>query len=258
MLGVPKPFHRVVRQLIDSSYANGGNGRYVKDVWYAADGVHYVRTFLLLQKDFMNLLDYIEPADTNESCYSHRIHELLLRTCVEVEANCKAILVENGYSKKAAKDLNMTDYRLVQHSHRLSEYKVRVPSWRGNNSVRHPFDAWSHSPPKQLSWYADYNATKHDRHSEFSRATFGALVDALCGLAALMYGQFLNEDFGPQNYLTTESPWGSGDCVAGGFFWIYPPPDWPQSERYEFDWQTLSHELDRIQNFDFDSKPSTW
>lgn len=55
-----------------------------------------MRAFLLVQKDLQELFDYVEPADKKLCCYSYRIHELLMRTCIEVKANCKAILSENA------------------------------------------------------------------------------------------------------------------------------------------------------------------
>ena len=102
---------------------------------------HYVRAYLLLQKDLEELFDYVEPSDQNLNCYSYRTHELLLRACVEVEANCKAILLENGYPKPRD-DMNRNDYIKIEKSHRLSEYQVRVPTWTGAAGMRTPFSAW--------------------------------------------------------------------------------------------------------------------
>jgi len=70
---------------MDGSYANSGHGRYILHARYAKSPQHYVRAFLLLLKDLQKLFDFIEPSDANLSCYSYRIHELLLRTCVEVD-----------------------------------------------------------------------------------------------------------------------------------------------------------------------------
>ena len=85
---------------------------------FAESPEHYVRAFLLLQKDLHDLFDYVEPADTNLQCFSYRIHALLLRACVEVEANCKAILKENGY--KRVGDWSMRDNRKIRDPSPLS------------------------------------------------------------------------------------------------------------------------------------------
>ena len=104
------PYRRTCRQFVDGSYSEGGRWQYMLHPKFAQAPEHYVRAFLLLLKDLQELFDYIEPADKNLHCYSYRIHALLLRACVEVEANCKAILKENGYSK--SDNWNMDDGRL--------------------------------------------------------------------------------------------------------------------------------------------------
>jgi len=58
---------------------------------YATDPRHYVRAFQLLQQDVLDLFSYVEPSDKNLQTYSHRIQQLLMRACVEVEANLTAI-----------------------------------------------------------------------------------------------------------------------------------------------------------------------
>ena len=99
--GVPvdHPYRRTCRQFVDGHYTEGGRGQYMIHPKYAQAPEHYVRAFLILLKDLRELFDYVEPADANLACYSYRIHALLLRACVDVEANCRAILAENGYSR---------------------------------------------------------------------------------------------------------------------------------------------------------------
>ena len=184
----------------------------------------------------MELFDYLEPAEQNLGCYSYRIHELLLRACIEVEANCKAILLENGYTKTG--DLRMGDYIKIGISHRLSEYTVRMPTWTGVHGTRTPFSAWTTSG--SLRWYQAYNATKHDRHAEFKNATFENMLDAVCGCVAILSAQFRDHDYSPQSgaLLQEGSSDGMSDAI-GGYFRVGFPQSWPASERYDFDWVFL-------------------
>jgi hypothetical protein len=115
-VGIARPFRRTCRAFSNGSYSEGGRWGYVVHPAYAVDPPHYIRAQQVIQKDFINLLEYIEPADANLSAFSIRVHELLLRSAAEVEGNLKAILKENGYTK--AGDLTMTDYRKVEVSHR--------------------------------------------------------------------------------------------------------------------------------------------
>ena len=83
---------RFPRVFTDDTYSDSGKWMYVLHQNYADSPENFVRAFLLIQKDVLELFDYIEPSDTNLASHSHRIHELLLRTCVEIESNCTAIL----------------------------------------------------------------------------------------------------------------------------------------------------------------------
>ena len=245
---INRPYRRTCRQFVDGSYTEGGRWEYMVHPKFAQAPGHYVRAFLLLLKDIQELFDYIEPADKNLACFSYRIHALLLRACVEVEANCKAILTENGYSK--AGDMNMRDYKKIDKTHLLSAYQVKVPNWSGNKDMRAPFLAWSTS--SSLPWYDAYNTTKHDRHSAFDEATFEHLIDACCGLLVLLSAQFETNDFSPGNTLLALE--GSGDGMEsgiGGYFRVMFPENWPLEMRYDFDWQKLKHEADPFQTIDY-------
>ena len=130
---VDRPYRRTCRQFVDGDYTEGGRSGYIRHPKFAQSPEQYVRGFLILLKDLKDLFDYVEPADKNLACYSYRIHALLLRACVEVEANCKAILKENGYSRSG--DWNMGDYRKIEKTHFLSAYEVKVPNWSGTKST---------------------------------------------------------------------------------------------------------------------------
>lgn len=152
-MGLKKPYKRTVRQLADNSYSNSGNSGYIKHPDYADSPEKYIRSFLLIQNDIQKLFEYVEPVDKNKDAYSYRIHKLFVRVCIEVEANCKAILFENGYRKRG--DLNMSDYRLIEKTHKLSVYDVVLPRWEGKYRRYRPFDKWAEN--KKLYWYQYYN-----------------------------------------------------------------------------------------------------
>jgi hypothetical protein len=240
-MAVTKPYFRTARQLADGSYKSNGNGRYVSEARFAIAGHQYVLAFLLLQKDILELFDFVEPADVNLPCYSFRTHELHMRTCIEVEANCKAILSENGYVRRG--DWNMTDYRKLNATHHLSFYEVRTPIWRGTSGKRSPFAPWARSGA--LCWYQAYNAAKHDRHNQFPLANFENLLDAFCGLVALLSAQFITFDFQPAVYgVGYGGPEGGFDTALGGYFHVKFPTDWATADRYDFNWQALQKDPD--------------
>ncbi|MEW6241765.1 MAG: hypothetical protein AB1564_13240 [Chloroflexota bacterium] len=247
-MSINRPYRRTCRQFVDGLYTEGGRWGYMIHPKFAQSPEHYIRAFLLLLKDLQELFDYIEPADENLSCYSYRIHALLLRACVEVEANCKAILVENGYTKSG--DMNMSDYKKINTTHRLSSYQVKVPYWRGTGDLRTPFSAWS--TYSTLPWYESYNITKHDRHMGFKEATLGNLLDACCGVLVILSAQFGTNDFSPSNtLLAVGGPNDGMESGIGEYFRVKFPDDWPPELRYDFDWQKLKTEQDPFQTIDY-------
>jgi hypothetical protein len=97
MSGVAKPFRRTCRPGADGKHPDTRTS-YIVDPRYAVAAQQYVRAFEIIQNDLLELFEYVEPADKNTCSYSYRMHELLMRTCIEVEANWKAIMAENGYT----------------------------------------------------------------------------------------------------------------------------------------------------------------
>ncbi|CAM4491146.1 MAG: hypothetical protein LEGION0403_FIIPPAGN_02888 [Legionella sp.] len=209
---------------------------------YAKSPEQYVRAFLLLQKDLQEIFDYIEPADKNLKCYSFRTHELLMRSCIEVEANFKGVLKENGYEKKDkdghSLDMDIDDYKKLEKTHKLSTYKVKLPHWVGNKAIRTPFSSWAKTELYSPSWYQAYNKTKHNRHEEFHHASFENLIDSLCGLLVLLSSQFYTEDFSPTDpglKISGFRPQDGMESAMGSYFRI-KFPDWPVEERYNFNY----------------------
>jgi hypothetical protein len=208
-----------------------------------------------LQKDVLELFDYIEPSDQNLPCHSYRIHELLMRACMEVEANCKAILTENGMTLRDRP--NMTDYRKVEQSHKLSAYQVGVPTWHGDSALRTPFASWANVPPadRTLPWYDAYNKTKHSRATHFNEATFGNMLDAVCGVVAILAAQFRDEDFSWNDPIVAVGGRSDGmETAIGGYFRV-KFPDLPDENRYGFHWCDLEDLADPFVNFEYAQEP---
>ena len=131
-----KPFHRNYRGFKEGPNSGFSQWAYIVDRAYAASPEHYVRAFLLIQNDLQKLFEYVEPSDVNLDTFSYRIHELFMRTCIEVEANFRAILNENIYTPISRSGdpipdsrWNIHNYRIVDHTHHLSSYRVHLPIW---------------------------------------------------------------------------------------------------------------------------------
>lgn len=247
---VTKPFRRHCRPFTDGRYFHLQNWHYILHPNYASDALRYYQAFSLILKDAQELFEYVEPADLNRNCYSYRIHELLMRTCIEVEANCTAIMVENKYSRSG--NWTMSDYRKIERLYRLSFYEVKAPQWTGAIAVQRPFADWR-KPNAALPWYVAYNQSKHNRHTNFRQANLDSLLSSVCGLAVLISAQFWTVDFSPTGAYGAFFDLQDGyDHTIGGYFRVKFPGNWAPQDRYEFDWTALEQSSsDPFQNLSF-------
>jgi hypothetical protein len=229
---IKRPYYRTVRQLLSGDYMVNGFSAYVKDPKYAQGVENDIRSFLIIQKDFIEILEYIEPADANNDAYSLQLRNLLIRICTEVEANLKAILIANSYSREGvdADSWSMTDYCKVNKSHFLSDYKIYLPHWDGEKG-RQPFKSWGES--NKLTWYQAYNNSKHDRGSMLMEANLKNVVDAMTGLVALLSAQFYTIEFNGPSFRIASM--GNDVEHAIGDYFSVEFPDIPIEERYHLD-----------------------
>lgn len=263
-MGLKRPFHRNYRPVKPSPQAGYSSWAYIEDREYARNAGQYVRAFTLIQNDLQSIFEYIEPSDQCRSAYSYRIHALLMRTCIEVEANFKAILAENTFNLPSNRRRpNMLDYRKIDASHHLSSYEVILPIWNGTPPVLRPFGVWrpfrGQSGPIgiNLPWYRAYNVSKHDRQEAFKEASFEALIQAVAGLLVLVSAQFRDRDFspGPSGISFGGLDYHPMEHATGSLFRIKYPDDWEDAELYDFYWTTLKDEAERFSRFDYDAVP---
>lgn len=239
------PFHRCYRPLVKRANSDSFERCYLLDDDYAVRPYSYTRAFLQLQKEMEDLFLFVAPADKNLKTYSYHIHELLIRICIEVEANFKAIFAENHYSKQE-KELNIRDFWKIEASHKLSDYKVKMPIWEGRNSVFEPFAGWKTST--KLPWYRAYNNTKHNRDKYFFQANLKNLMDAFCGLFVVLTAQFNSCEYlagheiivmgGKDSYY--EGDYGIGNMLQPIF------PEWTDDEMYDVDWGEMCENADLL------------
>lgn len=246
---VTRPYRLTNRQFVSGDYGDTGDWRFIEHPEYAKDPLHYIRAFNLIQKDLLELFDYVEPSDSNLATYSYRIHQLHLRACIEVEAHFKTILSVNSYRNPS--NWTMRDYSKLEITHRLSGYEVQLPIWRGKIGVRRPFAAWASGA--RLNWYQAYNAAKHDRQESFEKATFNELLDAVCALVTVLAAQFASFDFSNTIHWMRQPPPDGFRSTIGGHFLARYPSDWPAEQRYDFSWEELSKEQQPFQTLTFSS-----
>ncbi len=261
-MSINKPYHRNYRKMKEGEQFQYSDGAYIVDREYAQNPEHYTRAFSIIQADLLKLFEYIEPSDINEITYSFRIHELFMRTSIEVEANFKAILRENIFSPtykngnnkgeiRPENEWNINDFKLINKTHHLDEYSIELPFWQGNNKIRIPFLDWKTS--KSLKWYQSYNKSKHERFVNFKEASFGNLIEAYSGLFVLLSSQFKTESFLPGNetYTLFGNRYFNGSFGIGDFLMVRFPDNWKDDEMYCFNWMELKNEKERFLKIDY-------
>ncbi|WKN46255.1 hypothetical protein [Tunicatimonas pelagia] len=250
-----RPFHRNYRPVKEGPNSGYSDWAYITDPNYCQNPEHYVRAFIIIQQDLLKLFQAIEPADINSNTYSFRTHELLMRICIEVEANFKAILKENIFNpvsrnrqERSERTWNMNDYEIINKTHRLSDYSIEYPIWRGEQRIRAPFANWNSN--ESIDWYQVYNRAKHDRLNAFQEANFSTLLDAFAGLAALLSSQFRTISFQPGPALMALE---GNDCGIGDYLVVNFPTTWTEDEQYDFNWSELSNEERRFERIDYNT-----
>jgi hypothetical protein len=140
-----------------------------------------------------SLFRYIEPTKENLSTFGHRIREVLILTCTEVESAWRSVLEANSSKSKFA--YTTKDYSSLLEPMRLREWSVGLTDYPDLGQFS-PFYSWDQSrPTKSLPWYDAYNAVKHHREERFRLANLGNLINAAASLHIMQSAQF-----GPEMY----------------------------------------------------------
>ena len=147
---------------------------------------------ILLNK-LANLFETIEPTETNLSTYGHKIREVLLLACMEVESSWTAVLKENQYSVSGR--LTTKDYVKLALPMFLDGYELPLNSYPHITGCS-PFKDWKESNPTvSLIWYNAYNKTKHNREENLKFATLFNTINAVAAAVVMFHAQF-----GPRKY----------------------------------------------------------
>jgi hypothetical protein len=265
-MSLEKPFYRCYRPNIKNE-----NVEYLRDRRNVENPYDYVNKLDILDDRLKKIFEFIEPCETNISTYSVQISSLLLDVCTTIEANFRAILKKNGYEKDIAQ-CNMCDYFLIEESHHLSSYEIKIPFWKDDKQeerfvweeggkVRRPFEKWHNKTYDSLDWYQSYNQVKHNMIENFDKATLDNLVDAFCGLHILMCSQFYDiQVINPPdlNQFTL-----LGDCpsfddypyistIRGNFLIKIPRNnEWEKDDMYSFDWDQLKNEKEPYKKYPY-------
>lgn len=178
---------------------------------YRTKFVQSIVATLSLFSYLVEIFRHVEPASENLNVFGHKIRELLILVCTEIESSWRAVLEANSTTEKTS--YRTDDYFAVKEPLRLDQWRVALKDYP-NLGEFSPFSEWDKQrPTKSLSWYNSYNAAKHDRESNFSRANLGDLLSAMAALHIIQAAQW-----GPELF----------DMFHGNTFSPFSVTGWPE------------------------------
>lgn len=141
----------------------------------------------LLTQRLFEIFTYVEPTLENQKCFGHKIRELLLLSCMEVESGWTAILRAN---ESQSRWLSTRDYIKLCTPLYLQDYKVEFPMYPEIGIVK-PFRGWNEkAPTESIPWFSAYNSSKHNREDHFKQATLEHAISSVAASAILLCAQF--------------------------------------------------------------------
>lgn len=125
---------------------------------------------ILIQK-LQEILLFIEPSSKCLQTYSHKIKELLILSCTELENSFKFYNI--------GKNERTSDYVQLLKFVDLSKYKISLIGYEDAYKGC-PFEFWtSENPTKSIPWYYAYTQIKHNSDKYFSLATLENCINAI-------------------------------------------------------------------------------
>ena len=142
--------------------------------------INYWQYYLLLEKRFIDTLDYITLAEENYPCFSNEYALLIQAVGSELDSVFKTYC---GYDSSQKK--NIADYAtyILSHYSRITTQTIRIPEYRIEIA---PFKNWNGTRPKQsLVWWNAFDNIKHSRQDHRKDANQKNVLDILGALFLL-------------------------------------------------------------------------
>lgn len=239
---VSKPYNHIYRH--GSNLVNAA----FYDLYECPEIQNHISSYEILKRDLRRIFEYVEPVEANVGVFSHRLFELLVRACTDVESLCRLVFSKNGIA--LGRKANIIRFSDLEGPMQLSDFVVysrvasSLPDWR-------PFEFFRESARKKRSppWYQAYNAAKHNRVGAFFDASLANVLGAVGGVYVLLAAQV-----GP--FFDTKPVPASGGVRPTRMMIVHRAiPEWSEDERYEYSWSELKAVSEPFQNHHIPERP---
>ena len=178
--------------------------------------------FLAIERDLDLLSRYVEFDRKNFDCFSLEIARILLASGAEVDVVCKQIC--KSINPKSRAD-NIIQYRKEIRAAfpGIPDFGILLPRF---GLTLKPWDEWKKASGVPF-WWTAYNKIKHQRDSEYHRASLKNALNAVAGLFVMVLhvnkDKAQNGELVPQPLLLTVDDPHCGGTAHGdyGFGTIY-------------------------------------
>lgn len=174
----------------------------------------------------------IFPCEENLNTFGFDIRNILILSCTEFETQFVGILKANNI-RPQSKYPTTNDYVKLKNVLKLSEYEVKFNLYPDLPSFN-PFKNWrTQQPTESIGWYANYNAVKHDRDTNFHK---GRLIDLIHSISACYI--MIVAQFGEKPIINR---------LVGDYISIIKKPHWTRDDMYiepfvEDDWKQENYD----------------
>jgi hypothetical protein len=136
---------------------------------------------LAIERELNEISRFVEFDERNFDCFSIEIARLLLTSAAEVDVVCKQICKSINHKSKADK-IHKYKTEILSTFPGMPQFQVIMPRF---GLTLTPWDEWSkpHSVP---FWWTAYNKIKHQRNSEYHRASLKNVLNAVAGLYVMV------------------------------------------------------------------------
>ena len=133
--------------------------------------------YLLLEKKFLNAIQYVELTEKNYETYSIEFVNQLQSLGSEVDVVFKK-MCELPMSKKST--IMSYAHTIIGKHPTIVEQEVKI---LGKNMIIAPFEGWNtRCPAQSLFWWKKYNNVKHGRVDHYEDANLKCVLFLLSGL----------------------------------------------------------------------------
>ncbi|GBR36408.1 hypothetical protein [Gluconobacter kondonii] len=171
-----------------------------------------------IYSDLENIFRFIEPNYQNLNTFSHKLREILIIACTEVECIMRMICDDNVEKEDIPRNnfYKTEHYFNLKEAMKLGEWSLTLKNYSGLQPLK-PFELWlEENPTKSLFWYDAYNKVKHHREENIREATLLNVLNAVSAIHILNSAQYGPEIYSDQ-YGNEYSPF---DLLSAPYFGI--------------------------------------